>query len=86
MGSLSAKRTQQRGVNLNLSRVGGGGTASLPGSPARELNRLVQLQRDKLQALESHLLGCEAELQDWEDVTGQSSDVRVLTQPPQHHI
>ncbi|XP_037552131.1 ras association domain-containing protein 8b [Nematolebias whitei] len=69
-----AKRTQQRGVNLNLSRVGGGGTASLPGSPARELNRLVQLQRDKLQVLESRLLGCEAELQDWEDVTAQSSD------------
>ncbi|XP_017270417.1 ras association domain-containing protein 8b [Kryptolebias marmoratus] len=69
-----AKQTQQRGVNLNLSRFGGGGTASLPGSPARELNRLVQLQRDKLQALESRLLGCEAELQDWEEVTGQSSD------------
>ncbi|XP_013869947.1 ras association domain-containing protein 8b [Austrofundulus limnaeus] len=69
-----AKQTQHRGVNLNLSRLGGGGTASLSGSPARELNQLVQLQRDKLQALESHLLGCEAELQDWEEVTGQSSD------------
>lgn len=76
---LSAKQTQHRGVNLNLSRVGVGGTASLPGSPARELNRLVQLQRDKLQALESHLLGCEAELQDWEEVTGHSSDVGALT-------
>uniref|UniRef100_A0A1A8SGV7 Ras association (RalGDS/AF-6) domain family 8b n=2 Tax=Nothobranchius rachovii TaxID=451742 RepID=A0A1A8SGV7_9TELE len=65
---------QQRGVNLNLSRVGGGGTASVPGSPARELSRLVQLQRDKLQALESRLLGCEAELQDWEEFTSQSSD------------
>uniref|UniRef100_A0A1A8KW06 Ras association (RalGDS/AF-6) domain family 8b n=2 Tax=Nothobranchius kuhntae TaxID=321403 RepID=A0A1A8KW06_NOTKU len=65
---------QQRGVNLHLSRVGGGGTASVPGSPARELSRLVQLQRDKLQALESCLLGCEAELQDWEEFTSQSSD------------
>uniref|UniRef100_A0A1A8GAA4 Ras association (RalGDS/AF-6) domain family 8b n=3 Tax=Nothobranchius korthausae TaxID=1143690 RepID=A0A1A8GAA4_9TELE len=65
---------QQGGVNLNLSRVGGGGTASVPGSPARELSRLVQLQRDKLQALESRLLGCEVELQDWEEFTSQSSD------------
>uniref|UniRef100_A0A1A7Z6K2 Ras association (RalGDS/AF-6) domain family 8b n=3 Tax=Iconisemion striatum TaxID=60296 RepID=A0A1A7Z6K2_9TELE len=65
---------QQHCVNLNLNRVGGGGTASVPGSPARELSRLVQLQRDKLQALESRLLGCEAELQDWEEFTGQSGD------------
>ncbi|KAM4614727.1 ras association domain-containing protein 8b [Polymixia lowei] len=68
-----AKQPQQRGVHLNLSRVqggGGGGTASVPGSPARELGRLVQLQRDKLQALESRLLGCEAELHDWEEAAG----------------
>ncbi|CAN9508454.1 unnamed protein product [Ophioblennius macclurei] len=68
---------QQRGVSLNLSRVGGGsgggGTASAPGSPAGELSRLVQLQRDKLQVLESRLLGCEAELQDWEDAAANAA-------------
>ncbi|XP_008281156.1 ras association domain-containing protein 8b [Stegastes partitus] len=69
-----AKQPQHRGVSLNLSRVGGGGTASVPGSPARELSRLVQLQRDKLQALESHLLGCEAELRDWEEAAGEASE------------
>lgn len=68
------KQSQQRGVSLNLSRVGGGGIASVPGSPARELSRLVQLQRNKLQALESRLLGCEAELRDWEEATGEASD------------
>ncbi|XP_063316369.1 ras association domain-containing protein 8b [Pelmatolapia mariae] len=68
------KQSQQHGVSLNLSRVGGGGIASVPGSPARELSRLVQLQRDKLQALESRLLGCEAELRDWEEATGEASD------------
>ncbi|XP_054480584.1 ras association domain-containing protein 8b [Anoplopoma fimbria] len=67
-----AKQPQQRGVSLNLSRVGGVGVASVPGSPARELSRLVQLQRDKLQALESRLLGCEAELQDWEEAAGEA--------------
>lgn len=69
-----AKQSQQGGVSLNLSRVGGGGTASVPGSPARELGRLVQLQRDKLQALESRLLGCKAELRDWEEATGEASE------------
>uniref|UniRef100_A0A3P8RX31 Ras association domain family member 8b n=1 Tax=Amphiprion percula TaxID=161767 RepID=A0A3P8RX31_AMPPE len=69
-----AKQHQQRGVSLNLSKVGGGGTASVPGSPARELSRLVQLQRDKLQALESRLLGCEAELRDWEEAGGEASE------------
>ncbi|XP_023121873.1 ras association domain-containing protein 8b [Amphiprion ocellaris] len=69
-----AKQPQQRGVSLNLSKVGGGGTASVPGSPARELSRLVQLQRDKLQALESRLLGCEAELRDWEEAGGEASE------------
>ncbi|KAK5624068.1 Ras association domain-containing protein 8 [Crenichthys baileyi] len=64
-----AKPPQQRIVSLNLSRVGGSGTRSAPGSPARELSRLVQLQRDKLQALESRLLGCEAELRDWEEAS-----------------
>lgn len=54
-------------MSLSLSRVGGVGAGSVPGSPARELSRLVQLQRDKLQALESRLLGCEGELQDWEE-------------------
>lgn len=68
------KQSQQRGVSLNLSRVGGGGIASVPESPARELSRLVQLQRNKLQALESRLLGCEAELRDWEEATGEASD------------
>lgn len=49
--------------------------ASVPGSPARELSRLVQLQRDKLQALESRLLGCEAEMQDWEGSPGEVNEV-----------
>ncbi|KAM4712299.1 ras association domain-containing protein 8b isoform 2-T2 [Anableps anableps] len=68
-----AKQPQQRGVSLNLSRVGGGGTASVPGSPARELSRLVQLQRDKLLALESRLLGCKAELRDWEEASDEGN-------------
>ncbi|XP_015245806.1 PREDICTED: ras association domain-containing protein 8-like isoform X2 [Cyprinodon variegatus] len=67
------KQPQHRGVSLNLSRVGGGGTASVPGSPARELSRLVQLQRDKLQALEGRLLGCEAELRDWEEASDEGN-------------
>lgn len=50
--------------------------ASVPGSPARELSRLVQLQRDKLQALESRLLGCEAEMHDWEESAGEVNEVR----------
>ncbi|KAF7662039.1 hypothetical protein LDENG_00247230 [Lucifuga dentata] len=69
-----AKQSQHCGVNLNLSRVGGGGVASVPGSPARELSRLVQLQRNKLQALESRLLGCEAELRDWEEAAGEANE------------
>ncbi|KAK2858953.1 hypothetical protein Q5P01_003573 [Channa striata] len=69
-----AKQPQQHGVSLNLSRVGAGGVASVPGSPARELSRLVQLQRDKLQALESRLLGCEAELRDWEEVVADTNE------------
>ncbi|XP_038141647.1 ras association domain-containing protein 8b isoform X2 [Cyprinodon tularosa] len=67
------KQPQHRGVSLNLSRVGGGGTAPVPGSPARELSRLVQLQRDKLQALEGRLLGCEAELRDWEEASDEGN-------------
>lgn len=47
----------------------------MPGSPARELSRLVQLQRDKLQALESRLLGCEAEMQDCEGSAGEVNEV-----------
>lgn len=66
-----AKQPQPRGVSLNLCRLGGVGVASVPGSPSRELSRLVQLQRDKLQALESRLLGCEAELRDWEEAAGE---------------
>uniref|UniRef100_A0A8C7ZL68 Ras association domain family member 8b n=1 Tax=Oryzias sinensis TaxID=183150 RepID=A0A8C7ZL68_9TELE len=69
-----AKQPQQRGVSLNLSRLGGGGAASVPGSPARELGRLLQLQRDKLRALESRLLGCEDEIRDWEDAGGEAAD------------
>lgn len=69
-----AKQLQQQGVSLNLSRVGGVGVASVPGSPARELSRLVQLQRDKLQALESRLLGCEAELRDWEETGTEANE------------
>ncbi|KAA8580141.1 hypothetical protein FQN60_005676 [Etheostoma spectabile] len=69
-----AKQPQQRGVSLNLRRVGGGGVTSLPGSPARELSQLVQLQRDNLQALESRLLGCEAELRDWDEATGMADE------------
>ncbi|XP_028307494.1 ras association domain-containing protein 8b [Gouania willdenowi] len=62
-----AKQAQHRGVSLSLSRLGEGGTASVPGSPSLELSRVVQLQRNKLQALESRLLCCEVELQDWEE-------------------
>ncbi|KAK5849324.1 hypothetical protein PBY51_008974 [Eleginops maclovinus] len=69
-----AKQPQPRGVSLNLCRVGGVGSPSVPGSPARELRRLVQLQRDKLQALEGRLLGCEADLRDWEEVAGEADD------------
>ncbi|KAE8281431.1 Ras association domain-containing protein 8 Carcinoma-associated protein HOJ-1-like protein [Larimichthys crocea] len=69
-----AKQPQHRGVSLNLRRVGGLGISSVPGSPARELSRLVQLQRDKLQALESRLLGCEAELRDWDEGVGEASE------------
>ncbi|XP_034530100.1 ras association domain-containing protein 8b [Notolabrus celidotus] len=69
-----AKQLPQRGVSLNLNRVGGVGVASVPGSPARELSRLVQLQRDKLQALESRLLGCKSELRDWEEDTDEANE------------
>lgn len=71
----AAKQPQQQSVNLNMRRVGGVGCASVPGSPARELSRLVQLQRDKLQALESRLLGCEAEMRDWEESAGEANEV-----------
>ncbi|XP_056132522.1 ras association domain-containing protein 8b [Lampris incognitus] len=76
------KQSQQGDVNMNRSRVGsggfGGGIAAVPGSPSRELSRLVQLQRDKLQALESRLLGCEAELLDWEEATRETNEGRDL--------
>uniref|UniRef100_A0A3B3TJJ9 Ras association domain family member 8b n=1 Tax=Poecilia latipinna TaxID=48699 RepID=A0A3B3TJJ9_9TELE len=42
------------------------------------LSRLVQLQRGKLQALESRLLGCEAELRDWEEQEGNVEDELLL--------
>ncbi|XP_067346630.1 ras association domain-containing protein 8b isoform X3 [Channa argus] len=67
-------KPQQRVLSLNLSRVGAGGVVSVPGSPTTELSRLVQLQRDKLQALESRLLGCEAELRDWEEVVANANE------------
>lgn len=54
----------------------------MPGSPARELSRLVQLQRDKLQALESRLLGCEAEMQDWDHSTGEANQVSEAVRRP----
>ncbi|XP_034019415.1 ras association domain-containing protein 8b [Thalassophryne amazonica] len=71
--NAEVKQTQQRGVNLNLSRVGGG-TASVPGSPAKQLSRLVQLQSNKLLVLENRLLGCEVELQDLEDTASDVND------------
>uniref|UniRef100_A0A3P9P801 Ras association domain family member 8b n=1 Tax=Poecilia reticulata TaxID=8081 RepID=A0A3P9P801_POERE len=46
--------------------------------PARELSQLVQLQRGKLQALESRLLGCEAELRDWEEASDVMEDELLL--------
>lgn len=39
----------------------------------------MQLQRDKLQALESRLLGCEAELRDWDEGVGEASEVSKAT-------
>lgn len=42
----------------------------------------MQLQRDKLQALESRLLGCEAEMQDWEESTSGANEVRRTTDLP----
>lgn len=75
----TAKQPQQRGVSLNLSRVGVTSSgASVPGSPARELGRLVRLQRDKLNALERRLVGCEVELRDWEEA---ANDVRESKAP-----
>uniref|UniRef100_A0A3Q3VMK7 Ras-associating domain-containing protein n=1 Tax=Mola mola TaxID=94237 RepID=A0A3Q3VMK7_MOLML len=62
----------------NRDAEGSGGVASAPGSPAKELSELVQLQRDKLQALESRLLGCEAEMQDWEDSRGGNLEEELL--------
>ncbi|CAL8322917.1 unnamed protein product [Lota lota] len=74
----------QRGVHLSLTRVqcvGGPGYASLPTSPVRELGRLVQLQRDKLQALEGRLMGCDAELCDWEEqAVVYEEEVQLLQQ------
>lgn len=68
-----AKQTQPRGVSLSLSRLlGGGVVTSAPASPSHELSRLVQLQRDRLQALNSRLQGCEGELHDWEEATGEA--------------
>ncbi|XP_064795532.1 ras association domain-containing protein 8-like [Oncorhynchus masou masou] len=49
-------KQQQRALNQ------GRGVVSVPLSPARELVRLVQLQKDKLQLLENRLQGPEAEL------------------------
>ena len=69
-------------MSLNLCRVGvvgGVGSPSVPGSPSGEMRRLVQLQRDKLQAVESRLLGCEADLRDWEEVAGEAGDVSETT-------
>ncbi|XP_056445083.1 ras association domain-containing protein 8b [Gadus chalcogrammus] len=73
-GKHSQQQQQRGGVHLSLTRVqyvGGGGYGSLPPSPARELDRLVQLQRDKLQALDGRLGVCDAELRDWEEAAGQ---------------
>ena len=77
-GKHSQQQQQRGGVHLSLTRVqyvGGGGYGSLPPSPARELGRLVQLQRDKLQALDGRLAGCDAELRDWEEAAGQPNEV-----------
>lgn len=76
---ISAKQLQQHSVSLNLQRLGG---TSVPGSPARELSRLVRLQRDKLQALESRLLGCEAEMRDWDAAAGEASQVSQAARLP----
>ncbi|XP_029521571.1 ras association domain-containing protein 8-like [Oncorhynchus nerka] len=55
-GRDAEAKQQQRALNQ------GRGVVSVPLSPARELVRLVQLQKDKLQLLESRLQGSEAEL------------------------
>uniref|UniRef100_A0A3Q2Y3C7 Ras association domain family member 8b n=1 Tax=Hippocampus comes TaxID=109280 RepID=A0A3Q2Y3C7_HIPCM len=56
------------------------GSSSVPGSPSRELGRLVRLQRDKLQVLESRLLGCEAELREWEEEGSLEEELLLLEQ------
>ncbi|KAM9402097.1 ras association domain-containing protein 8-like isoform 1-T4 [Salvelinus alpinus] len=53
-GRDAEAKQQQRALNQ------GRGVVSVPLSPARELVRLVQLQKDKLQLLESRLQGCES--------------------------
>ncbi|XP_023991788.1 ras association domain-containing protein 8 isoform X1 [Salvelinus sp. IW2-2015] len=63
-GRDAEAKQQQRALNQ------GRGVVSVPLSPARELVRLVQLQKDKLQLLESRLQGCEAELHGWESGDG----------------
>ncbi|XP_021432680.1 ras association domain-containing protein 8 [Oncorhynchus mykiss] len=55
-GRDAEAKQQQRALNQ------GRGVVSVPLSPARELVCLVQLQKDKLQLLESRLQGSEAEL------------------------
>ncbi|KAJ0012410.1 hypothetical protein NQD34_016744, partial [Periophthalmus magnuspinnatus] len=71
-----AKQSQQRGVNLNLSRVlGGNGVSSAPVSPCRELSHLVQRQRGQLEVLESRLEGCDGELRDWEEAIGEGQNL-----------
>ncbi|XP_070976782.1 ras association domain-containing protein 8-like [Oncorhynchus clarkii lewisi] len=55
-GRDAEAKQQQRALNQ------GRGVVSVPLSPARELVRLVQLQKDKLQLLESRLQGSEAKL------------------------
>uniref|UniRef100_A0A674DFC7 Ras association domain family member 8b n=1 Tax=Salmo trutta TaxID=8032 RepID=A0A674DFC7_SALTR len=68
-GRDAEAKQQQRALNQ------GRGVVSVPLSPARELVRLVQLQKDKLQLLESRLQGCEVELHGWE-----SGDVGVCVE------
>ncbi|KAI4799230.1 hypothetical protein KUCAC02_017086, partial [Chaenocephalus aceratus] len=81
-----SRDTEGKGFEFVLvGVVGGVGSPSVPGSPSGEMRRLVQLQRDKLQAVEGRLLGCEADLRDWEEVAGEAGDNELQIEQESEH-